>query len=93
VTFGAYIAAQLLIGKGLKNENSVIWSKYSKYSFRSGLLYIILIILLILTILFDIYPGGSQRVFFMVSWVWILVTGIKLYLISTNQKPIMKRWI
>jgi MFS family permease len=93
VTFGAYIAAQLLIGKGLKKENSVIWSKYSKYSFRSGLLYIILVILLILTILFDIYPGGSQRVFFMVSWVWILLTGIKLYLISTNRKPISNRWI
>ena len=64
VTFGTYISAQLLIGKGLKNENSIIWSKYSKYSFRSGFLFIILVILLILTILFDIYPGGSQRIFF-----------------------------
>ena len=89
VTFGAYITAQMLIGKGLKNENGVIWSKYSKYSFKSGFLYIILVILLILTIVFDIYPGGSQRVFFIVSWIWILVTGLKLYSISTNRKPIM----
>jgi hypothetical protein len=84
VTFGTYISAQLLIGKGLKNENSIIWSKYSKYSFRSGVLFIIFLILLILTILFDIYPGGSQRILFMASWVWILVTGFKLYSLSTN---------
>ena len=89
VTFGTYISAQLLIGKGLKKENSIIWSKYSKYSLRSGFLFIILVILLILTIFFDIYPGGSQRIFFMASWVWILVTGLKLYSISTNRKPIM----
>jgi len=89
VTFCTYILAQLLIGKGLKNEDSIIWSKYSTYSFKSGFLYIILVILLILTIVFDIYPGGSQRVFFIVSWIWILVTGLKLYSISTNRKPIM----
>jgi hypothetical protein len=89
VTFGTYILAQLLIGKGLKNENSIMWGKYNKYSFRSGFLYIILVILLILTIVFDIYPGGSQRVFFIVSWIWILVTGLKLYSISTNRNLIM----
>jgi hypothetical protein len=84
LTFIAYITALLLIGKGLKNENSIIWGRYGKYTFRSGLIYIILLILLILAINFNIYPGLSQRIFFMFSFVWILITGSRLYLISKN---------
>ncbi len=84
LTFISYIMALLLIGKGLKKENS-IWDRYGKYTFRSGLIYIILLILLILTTNYNIYPGLIQRIFFMFSFVWILITGYRLYLISKKM--------
>ena len=84
--FVAIIAAQLLIWLGLKNENSAIWGGYKTYSLISGLLSIILVILLKVAILYGIYPGLSQRAFLIVSWIWIGVTGIKLYSLSKNPK-------
>ncbi len=80
--FVAVIAAQLLIWYGLKIEDSTIWGKYKTYSLISGLLSIILVILLKVAILYGIYPGLSQRAFLIVAWIWIGVTGIKLYKIS-----------
>jgi len=88
VTFIAYIAAPLLISEGLKNEDNIIWGKYRRYSRRIGYLFIILIILLTLTIIYSFYPGVSQRVFIILTWVWIFITGVKLYLISKNQSGI-----
>jgi magnesium-transporting ATPase (P-type) len=87
VTIGAYIASLLLIGQGLKNEDSVSWGKYRKYSFRSGLLFIILVILLTLAILYTGYPGVSLRAFLILLWASILITGLKLY----SPKTIMTR--
>jgi len=85
VTIVAYIVALMLIGQGLKNEDSEIWGKYRKYSFRIGLIFIILLILLILTILYTSYPGLIQRIYIILLWVWFLITGLKLYYISKNQ--------
>ena len=82
VTIIAYISGLLLIGWGLKSEDHIIWGGYSKYSLATGVLFIILQILLIITIFYNIYPGVSQRIFIIILWVWILVTGVKLYLIS-----------
>jgi hypothetical protein len=93
VTIMAYIGAVLLIGQGLKYEDSLIWGSYSRYSLVTGGLFIILQILLIIFIFYNIYPGVIQRAFIIILWVWILVTGVKLYLISTNKKPIQGRWI
>jgi hypothetical protein len=90
ITFVAYISATLLIGQGLKNEDSIIWSQYSRYSLSTGLLFIILLILLIIAIFYSFGPGLTLRVFIIISWVWILMTGVKLYSISTNKKT---RWI
>lgn len=87
--FVAVIAAQLLIWQGLKNKDSTIWGRYRTYSLISGLLSLILVILLKVAILYGIYPGLSQRAFLLVSWIWIGVTGLKLYIISQNQRPIM----
>ncbi len=84
VTIFAYITAVLLIGKGLKYEDSLIWGRYSRYSLVTGVLFIILLILLITAILYNIYPGVILRVFIIILWVWILVTGVKLYLITTK---------
>ncbi len=39
------------------------------------------------------YPGVSERVFIILTWIWIFITGVKLYLISINRKPILNRWI
>lgn len=93
ITIFAYIAAVLLISQGLKYEDGLIWSKYSKYSLITGVLFIILLILLIINIVFNIYSGVSQRAFIIISWVWILMTGVKLYLISSNKNPTKGKWI
>ena len=82
--FVAVIAAQILAGLGLRNINSKIWGRYGTYSLISGLLSIILVILLKVAILYGIYPGLTQRAFLIVSWAWIGVTGIKLYLLTRD---------
>jgi hypothetical membrane protein len=84
--FVAVIAAQLLIGLGLRNKDSKIWERYATYSLISGLLSVILVILLKVAILYGIYPGLSQRAFLILSWVWIGVTGIKLYLLTKKSE-------
>ena len=80
--FVAIIAAQLLIWQGLKNEDSSIWGRYATYSLISGLLSLILVIILKVAILYGFYPGLSQRAFLLVSWIWIGITGLKLYSLS-----------
>ena len=77
--FVAIIAAQLLMWQGLKNRDKTVWGRYATYSFISGLLSLILVIFLKVAILYGFYPGLSQRVFLIVSWAWIGITGIKLY--------------
>jgi hypothetical protein len=84
-TFIAYIAAVLLIGQGLKYEDNIIWGGYSRYSLVTGVIFIILQILLIIVIFYNIYPGVSQRILIIILWVWILVTGVKLYLLSKKE--------
>ena len=83
--FVAIIAAQLLIWQGLKNEDITIWGRYMTYSLISGLLSIILVILLKISMVFGIYPGLVQRMFLIVPWIWIGITGLKLYSLSNNQ--------
>ena len=80
--FVAIIAAQLFIWQGLKNEDSSIWGRYATYSLISGLLSLILVIILKVAILYGFYPGLSQRAFLLVSWIWIGITGLKLYSLS-----------
>jgi len=77
--FVAIIAAQLLIWQGLKNRDDIVWGRYATYSLISGILSLILVILLKIAILYGFYPGLTQRVFLIVSWLWVGVTGIKLY--------------
>ena len=83
--FVAIIVAQLLIWQGLKREDNSIWGNYPKYSLVSGLLSIILVIWLKVAMTYGIYPGLSQRAFLLVPWIWIGITGIKLYSLSTNK--------
>jgi len=78
--FLTIIAAQLLIWKGLKNADKLVWGKYRKYSLISGLLSIVFLLVLRVTILAYVdYQGAVQRLFLAVPWIWIMVTGIKLY--------------
>ncbi len=83
--FVAIIVAQLLIWLGLKREDSSIWGNYSRYSLVSGLLSLILVIWLKVAMTYGIYPGLSQRAFLIVPWIWIGITGIKLYSLSKNK--------
>jgi hypothetical membrane protein len=83
--FMAIILAQLLIWKGLKREDSEIWGRYRTYSLISGILSIILLILLKVAMAYGIYPGLAQRAFLLVSWIWIGITGLKLYLMTKKQ--------
>ena len=83
--FISIIAAQLLIWQGLKSKDSQIWGRYRTYSLISGLLSIILVILLKVAMLFGIYLGLAQRAFLIVPWIWIGLTGLKLYLLSKKH--------
>lgn len=82
LAFLSIIIAQILIWHGLTNENRSIWGKYRKYTLISGLISIFLIILLNVSMVYGIYPGLVQRDFLIVTWIWILITGLKLYNIS-----------
>ncbi len=78
--FVSIIAAQLLIWHGLRHENSTIWGRYRTYTLISGLLSLIFVILLKVAMIYFVdYQGAFQRLFLAVPWIWIGITGLKLY--------------
>jgi hypothetical membrane protein len=81
--FVAIIIAQLLIWQGLRKEDNTVWGKYRTYSLISGLLSIFFVILLkiFMTYYMD-YQGLAQRLFLAVPWIWIGITGLKLYYLT-----------
>ncbi len=81
IAFLSIIAAQLLIWKGLKSADGTVWGRYRKYSLISGILSIILLFVLRVAIGGN-YQGIVQRAFLAVQWIWIEVTGLKLYFIT-----------
>jgi hypothetical membrane protein len=84
--FLSIIAAQLLVWQGLRRKDPV-WGRYRTYSLISGLLSLILVWFSSST---D-YPGAAQRIFLAVPWIWIEVTGLKLYsLTKTTQPPTLE---
>jgi hypothetical membrane protein len=82
IAFLSIIAAQLLIWQGLRREDAVIWGRYRVYSLTSGLLSFVLVWFSAST---D-YPGAAQRIFIAVPWLWVEVTGLKLYFL-TKRAP------
>lgn len=76
--FLSIIAAQLLVWQGLRRKDSAVWGRYRTYSLISGLLSLILVWFSSST---D-YPGAAQRIFLAVPWIWIEVTGLKLYFLA-----------
>jgi len=80
-SFLTIIAAQLLIWRGLKSADNAFWGRYRTYSLVSGFLSIILLLVLRVTIGGD-YQGVAQRAFLAVPWIWIEVTGLKIYSLS-----------
>lgn len=83
--FAAIIAAQLLIWNGLKNQDNIKWAEYRKYSLFSGLLSLSLVIILKIAITYSFYPGLFQRLFLIVSWIWIGATGVKLFSLTRRN--------
>ncbi|MEN6551758.1 MAG: DUF998 domain-containing protein [Methanobacterium sp.] len=84
--FVAIIIAQLLIWQGLRNEDSTVWGRYRTYSLISGLLSIIFVILLKIFMTYYVdYQGVAQRLFLAVPWIWIGITGLKLYYLMKKE--------
>jgi hypothetical membrane protein len=80
------IAAQLLIWRGLKSRDRSIWGNYRTYCLISGILSIILVIILKIAMLdYTMYQGLAQRAFLAIPWIWIGITGLKLYLLSKED--------
>jgi hypothetical membrane protein len=78
--FVSIIAAQLFIWNGLRHEDKTTWGRYPTYSLVSGLLSLILVILLKVAMIYFVdYQGAFQRLFLAVPWIWIGITGLKLY--------------
>jgi uncharacterized membrane protein len=83
--FVAIIAAQLLMWNGLKDKDNNKWSRYRRYSLMSGILTLVLVIILKIAITYNFYPGLFQRLFLIVSWIWIGATGLKLMFITNSS--------
>ncbi len=81
--FFSIIAAQLLIWHGLRNKDTIVWGRYRIYSLISGLLSLIFVWFSSSTA----YPGAAQRIFIAVPWIWIEVTGLKLYSLTERTPP------
>ncbi len=81
IAFLAIIAAQLLIWQGLRHADTATWGRYRLYSLISGLLSFVLVWFSSSTA----YPGAAQRIFLAVPWLWIEVTGLKLYFLANNK--------
>lgn len=83
--FLVIIAAQLLVGKGLKNADSSVWGRYRTYCLVSGLLSLVLLLVLRVAVSTDSdYQGAVQRIFLAVPWIWIGGSGVKLYTTSDS---------
>ena len=78
IAFFTIIIAQLLIWWALQSTKSIKWGHYPKFSFLSGLLSIVMLILFLFTFSSS-YQGLTERLFIIVPFVWIEVTGLKLY--------------
>ena len=78
IAFLTAIAAQLLIWQSLKNSNKAIWGSYPIYSLMSGLLSIIMLIVFLFNSSGH-YQGLTERLVVAVIFIWIEVTGLKLY--------------
>ena len=78
VAFLAIISAQLLIWHGLRSAETAVWGRYRTYSLISGVLSLILVWF---SSSAD-YPGAAQRIFIAVPWIWIEVSGLKLYFLT-----------
>jgi len=78
IAFFTIIIAQILIWWALRRSNRAKWGYYSKFSLLSGLLSIIMLLIFLFTFSSS-YQGLTERLFIAVPFVWIEVTGLKLY--------------
>ncbi|MGZ4913002.1 MAG: DUF998 domain-containing protein [Halobacteriota archaeon] len=81
VAFLSIIAAQLSVWHGLRSADTATWGRYRLYSVISGLLSFVLVWFSSSTA----YPGAAQRIFIAVPWLWIEVTGLKLYFLTDKE--------
>ncbi len=81
IAFLAIIAAQLLVWLGLRSKDTAVWGRYRMYSLASGLLSFVLVWFSSSTA----YPGAAQRIFLAVPWLWIEITGLKLYSLTRDR--------
>jgi hypothetical membrane protein len=77
VAFFTIVAAQLLTWQTLRYSDGVTWGRYPAYSLVSGLLSLVLLFVFSYTSS-TAYHGATERMFIVVPWMWIEVTGIKL---------------
>lgn len=82
--FVSIIAAQLLIWWGLRRGDKAVWGSYRICSLISGLLSLVLLFVFNAAMGGD-YQGLAQRAFLAVPWIWIEVTGLKLYSLTKHN--------
>ena len=74
----AAIAALLLVWWGLRKADKAVWGNYRLYTLASGSLDLVLLFVFSAAMGSD-YQGLAQRAFLAVPFIWVVVTGIKLY--------------
>jgi hypothetical membrane protein len=78
LAFVSIIVALPLIWWGLRKEEKTVWGRYSIYTLASGLVALALLFVFNAAMGGD-YQGLAQRAFLAVPWIWVEVTGLKLY--------------
>jgi hypothetical membrane protein len=78
IAFFTIIITQLLIWWALRRTKNITWGYYPKFSLLTGLLSIIMLIIFLYTIT-NPFQGLTERLFIIVPFIWIEVTGLKLY--------------
>jgi hypothetical membrane protein len=81
IAFVSVIIAMFLVWWGLRRADKAVWGAYRMYTLVSGLLASVLLFTFNAVIGGD-YQGLAQRAFLAVPWVWIEMTGLRLYSLS-----------
>lgn len=82
--FLAVIIAQILIGWGLWKGDKAVWGGYRIYSVLGGILALLVLFLVFQPAMNGDFRGLAQRIFLAVPWIWVEVTGLKLYSVANS---------
>jgi hypothetical protein len=92
VAFFAIIAAQLMTWRAVDESDRAHWGRYRICSLLCGVLSVILLVVFVLTSSGP-YQGLTERMFILVPFIWIEITGLKLRSMANYRRQVRRRLI